>query len=223
MTTVEATGLTKVFRQGRIEVTAVRDVDLLLQDGEMVAVMGPSGSGKTTLLSMLGCILRPSAGRLRIGGRDVTVLSERTLPDVRRQHIGFIFQSFNLFSALTVSENVQVAFTLKGADGTTARRESARLVEQVGLTERGSFLPRDLSGGEKQRVSIARALAGEPRLILADEPTANLDSANGEQVMKLLRRAADSDGRSVVVVTHDHRVLPHADRVVHIHDGRVVP
>lgn len=222
MTTVEARDLTKVYREGAYEVTAVSGVSLSVQVGEMVGIMGPSGSGKTTLLSMLGCILKPSSGTLILRGEAVRDFDEGRLPELRRRSVGFIFQSFNLFAALTALENVEVVLNLKGVKGPAARAAAAALLEKVGLERRAGFLPRDLSGGEKQRVSVARALAGDPPLILADEPTANLDWKNGEQVIRLLRAAAHADGRSVVVVTHDHRVEPYMDRVLRLEDGRLV-
>jgi putative ABC transport system ATP-binding protein len=171
---------------------------------------------------MLGCILRPTEGQVVINGERVWELDERRLPMVRRRYVGFIFQTFNLFSALTAAENVEFVLNMKGIRGPTARRELMRLLDLVGLSHRARFLPRDLSGGEKQRVSIARALAGDPPLILADEPTASLDWKNGEQVLKLLESLARADGRSVVIVTHDPRVLPFIDRALHMEDGRMV-
>jgi putative ABC transport system ATP-binding protein len=222
VTTVEAHDLTKVYREGSIDVTAVRGVSLAVRTGEMVGIMGPSGSGKTTLLSMLGCILRPSDGTLVLQGESVLDFDERRLPALRRRCIGFIFQSFNLFAALTAVENVEVVLNLKGVKGEAAWDRAMLLLDKVGLEGRGDFLPRDLSGGEKQRVSIARSLAGDPPLILADEPTANLDGQNGEHVIRLLQNAARSEGRSVVVVTHDPRVRPYMDRILYIEDGRLV-
>lgn len=219
---VEAEGLTKVHREGSVEVVAVQDVSLAVGAGELVAVIGPSGSGKTTLLSMLGGILRPTAGVVRICGERVWDLDERRLPLLRRKYFGFIFQSFNLFAALTAAQNIEVALNLKGINGGKAKSQVRNLLDAVGLAERERFLPRDLSGGEKQRVSIARALAGGPPVILADEPTANLDWKNGEQVMRLLRAAATSEGRSVIVVTHDHRIGPYIDRTLRIEDGRLL-
>jgi putative ABC transport system ATP-binding protein len=220
--TVEATGLGKTYQEGATEVRAVQGVTLAVSPHEVLAIMGPSGSGKTTLLSMLGCILRPTEGQVVINGERVWELDERRLPMVRRRYVGFIFQTFNLFSALTAAENVEFVLNMKGIRGPTARRELMRLLDLVGLSHRARFLPRDLSGGEKQRVSIARALAGDPPLILADEPTASLDWKNGEQVLKLLESLARADGRSVVIVTHDPRVLPFIDRALHMEDGRMV-
>ena len=220
--TVETERLSKIYREGSLEVVAVREVNFSAEPGEMVAIMGPSGSGKTTLLSMLGCILRPSEGRITVCGERVDGLSESELPRVRRRYMGFIFQSFNLFAALTAAENVEMMLTLKGLERSQARRRSLELLEAVGLKERAKMLPRELSGGQKQRVSIARALAGDPPLILADEPTASLDWKNGELVIKLLRDTAKSEGRTVIIVTHDHRVDPFIDRSVKIVDGELV-
>jgi putative ABC transport system ATP-binding protein len=221
VTVLDARGVTKVYRQASVEVLAVDQVTLAAQAGEILGIMGPSGSGKTTLLSMLGGILRPTAGTVAICGDHIWNRDERQLPLVRRSYVGFIFQTFNLFTALTAAENVEVALNLKGRRGQQARREALRLLDEVGLHDRTTFLPRDLSGGEKQRVSIARALAGHPRLILADEPTANLDWKNGEQVMRLLQGAAKAE-RTVLVVTHDHRVVPYTDRILQFEDGRLV-
>ena len=221
-TTLEAEQLTKIYQEGAFQVPAVQDVTLTARAGEVVAILGPSGSGKTTLLSMLGCMLRPTSGSITIHGECVSDLDESQLPWVRRRYVGFIFQSFNLFAALSAAENVEVVLQLKGLERRTRRTEARRLLDLVGLGKRADFLPRDMSGGERQRVSIARALAGDPPLILADEPTANLDAKNGEQVMKLLHAVTRSDGRTVIIVTHDHRVMPYIDRSVRIEDGRLV-
>jgi putative ABC transport system ATP-binding protein len=183
--------------------------------------MGPSGSGKATLLSIMGCILRATSGQVTIQGRDITALPERALPRIRLEHIGFIFQGFNLFPALNVLENVELALELKGLRGAPAKRQAAELLDRVSLSDKAKSLPADLSGGQKQRVAIARALAGEPGIILADEPTAALDSTSGKLVIELLRELAHEKNRAVVVVTHDNRVLSYADRIVHIEDGRI--
>ena len=221
-TSLEAEKVTKIYQEGAFEVPAVQDVTLTARAGEVVAILGPSGSGKTTLLSMLGCMLRPTSGTITIHGECVSDLDETQLPWVRRRYVGFIFQSFNLFAALSAAENVEVVLQLKGFERRTRRDESRRLLDLVGLDKRADFLPRDMSGGERQRVSIARALAGDPPLILADEPTANLDAKNGEQVMKLLHAVTRSEGRTVIIVTHDHRIMPYIDRSVRIEDGRLV-
>jgi putative ABC transport system ATP-binding protein len=217
--TIEGSELSKIYREGTHEIVAVRSASFQASAGEIVAIMGPSGSGKTTLLSMFGCILRPSAGQISICGERVDGLNEHQLPPIRRKRIGFIFQSYNLFGALSALENVLVALELKGLRQPAAGEEALRLLDSVGLADRVHSLPRDLSGGQKQRVSIARALAGGPPLLLADEPTANLDWKNGAQVIELLRDAAKSRGCTVILVTHDHRVDPYIDRTVTIEDG----
>ncbi len=213
--------LTKNYESGEAAVQALRDVDLDIARGEVVLLMGPSGSGKTTLLSIMGCILRPTSGSVRIAGREVTNLSERDLPRVRLDHIGFIFQGFNLFPTLTAAENIELALDLKGVRGKAAKRRAGELIEQVGLSDKGDSFPADLSGGQKQRVAIARALAGEPDIILADEPTAALDSHSGRVVIEMLRNLARQNGRAVAIVTHDNRTLEFGDRIVHIEDGKI--
>jgi putative ABC transport system ATP-binding protein len=194
-------------------------VSLSLSRGEIVALEGPSGSGKTTLLSILGCILTPSAGRLTIEGETIDAARQHRLAAVRRRSIGFVFQQFNLFQALTVRENVEYALNLRGCRGGEARVEAERMVEAVGLADHRDFLPRDLSGGQKQRVAIARAVAGRAPVVLADEPTANLDSHIGGQVLHLFRELAERERRAVLLVTHDPKVRQVADRVLSIRDG----
>jgi len=216
---VRAEGLEKVFGEGEVEVRAVRGVDLEVRPGEVVLIMGPSGSGKTTLLSMLGAMLRPSAGRVEVDGVDLASLAEKKLPVFRAQRFGFVFQDFNLLSALTVRENVELALNLAGVTGRAARERAGRLLRDLGLGERLGFIPEKLSGGEKQRVAIARALANDPAVILADEPTANLDSKIGHEIARLLRRIASEEGRSVVIVSHDTRLKDIADRVLWLEDG----
>jgi putative ABC transport system ATP-binding protein len=214
--------VTKTYAEGRTAFRALDRVDLDVESGELVLLMGPSGSGKTTLLSIIGCILRPTSGVVRILGREVSSLSERELPSVRLEHVGFVFQGFNLFQALTVSQNVELALHLKGMSRREARRRAAELLDQVGLAAKRDAYPADLSGGQKQRVAIARALAGRPSIILADEPTAALDSKSGLTLMRLLQDLAHQRGRTVVLVTHDSRIVEFADRVVRIEDGRIV-
>jgi putative ABC transport system ATP-binding protein len=200
---------------------ALDGVDLDVRRGELVLLMGPSGSGKTTLLSIMGCILRASGGTVRILGRDVSVLREHDLPRIRLDHIGFVFQGFNLFPTLTAAANVAVALDLKGVARREAAIRSAALLEQVGLGSKRGAYPADLSGGQKQRVAIARAIAGDPPIVLADEPTAALDTHSGHVVMNLLRSLAHARDRSVVIVSHDNRMLGYADRIVHMEDGRI--
>jgi putative ABC transport system ATP-binding protein len=211
--------VTRRFGSGRTEVTAVQDVSLSVLPGEVVLIMGPSGSGKTTLLSMLGGLLQPSNGRIRIGDDDLTQLNESRLPDVRLRHIGFIFQDFNLLSALSCLDNVALVGQLKGLSRKAARQRARELLEQLGLGHRLGFLPEKLSGGEKQRVAIARALVNRPNIILADEPTANLDSHHGHETMRLLRRIAKEEQRSVIIVSHDQRIKDIADRIFWLEDG----
>jgi len=219
---IEATGITKEFREGRGEVVRVLSgVSLAVEAGEVVALEGPSGSGKTTLLSILGCILTPTAGTLSIDGAAVDLARADRLPSVRKRSIGFVFQQFNLFPALTALENVAFALQVKGHAGDAARREAEAVLGAVGLGDRMGFLPRDLSGGQKQRVAIARALAGKPPVLLADEPTANLDSKVGTEVLRMFRDLAKREGRALVIVTHDPKVRAVADRVVMIRDGRI--
>jgi len=204
------------------EVAAVDGIDLDVERGEFFTLLGPSGSGKTTLLSILGCILTPTSGRVVIDGQEVDARRSRRLPEIRKKSIGFVFQQYNLFPALTALENVQYALNIKGLRGREARRQAERALESVGLTDRAQFLPRDLSGGQKQRVAIARALAGGPPILLADEPTANLDSQTGLHVLELFRDLAKQQNRALLIVTHDPKVRGIADRVVQIRDGRLV-
>ena len=213
--------VTKVFVEGSNRIEVLHGVDFDVHQGEVVMLMGPSGSGKTTLLSIMGCILRATSGSVKIAGREVANLSERELPEVRLQNIGFVFQGFNLFPTLTVGENVELALDLKGIRGDEAKHDARKLLEQVGLASKFGSFPTDLSGGQKQRVAIARALAGSPGVILADEPTAALDSVSGRNVMEMMRELARKHGRGVVVVTHDSRVIDFADRTVHMEDGRI--
>ena len=212
--------VTKRFGSGETEVVAVKDVTLSVQPGEVVLIMGPSGSGKSTLLMMLGALLKPSEGTIEVDGIDVAGLSERKLPDVRLRNFGFIFQDFNLLSALSVQDNVAFAAELAGSSRKDAREKAAGLLTKLGLGKRLGYHPDKLSGGEKQRVAIARALINDPALILADEPTANLDSGHGRETMRLLRDIAKEGGRSVLIVSHDDRIKDIADRVLWLEDGQ---
>jgi putative ABC transport system ATP-binding protein len=211
--------LGKTFGEGALAVAAVHDVDLELARGEVVLLMGPSGSGKTTLLSMLGGMLRPSTGRVIVDGIDLTASNERALPKLRARHFGFVFQDFNLLGALSAQENVELACNLAGVAGAQARARARELLDRFGLGARLRFVPAKLSGGEQQRVAIARALANDPPVLLADEPTANLDSKIGHAVATLLRTLAHEEGRSVLMVSHDARLEEVADRVLWLEDG----
>ena len=217
--TLQITHITKRYGSGSTEVTAVRDVSLGVSPGEIVLIMGPSGSGKTTLLSMLGALLKPTEGTIQLNGTVLSALSENQLPDIRLRQFGFVFQDFNLLSALSALENVSIVAELAGVKASEARRKATALLTELGLGERLHFLPEKLSGGEKQRVAIARALVNDPSLILADEPTANLDSKIGHEIMRLLRRIAKEQGRSVVIVSHDQRIKDIADRILWLEDG----
>lgn len=217
---LEARGLVKVFGGGADEVRAVDGVDLTVRRGEIVLIMGPSGAGKTTLLTIVGGLLKPTSGSVRIDGQEITAMKESELHRVRSRLVGFIFQTFNLLDALSAEENVEVALDLAGRSGREAAREAARILTTLGLGDRLRFKPKVLSGGEKQRVSIARALANAPQLILADEPTANLDSRRGHETVTLLRAIAKEQHRTVVIVSHDQRIREVADRVLWLEDGR---
>jgi putative ABC transport system ATP-binding protein len=217
--TLDVRTVSKQFGGGETAVTAVRGVSLAIEPGEVVLIMGPSGSGKTTLLSMMGALLRPTTGSIHLDGTEISALSESRLPDIRLSQFGFVFQDFNLLSALSVLENVVLVAELAGDKPRAAREKATKLLAELGLGGRLGFLPEKLSGGEKQRVAIARALINDPTLILADEPTANLDSKIGHEIMRLLRRIAKEQGRSVVIVSHDQRIRDIADRVLWLEDG----
>ncbi len=214
------TEITKSYSTLEIETRALDAVSLEVAEGEFVAVMGPSGCGKSTLLNVLGLLDRPNAGSYQLAGTEVIGLPAAKLARLRGAHVAFVFQNFNLIDDLTVAENVEVALLYRG--GEAARMDRiAEVLDQVGMTHRASHRPQQLSGGQQQRVAIARALAGKPGLILADEPTGNLDSANGEQVMELLQHVARS-GTTVIMVTHSHRDAAAAQRIVEMLDGRIV-
>jgi putative ABC transport system ATP-binding protein len=213
--------LTKTYTEGSARTVALSGVELDVHSGELLMLMGPSGSGKTTLLSIMGCILTATSGSVRIAGREVSALREKELPAIRLEHIGFVFQGFNLFPTLTAGENVELMLDLKRVPGAKAKKRAHELLDQIGLGDKYDAFPSDLSGGQKQRVAIARALAGDPGIILADEPTAALDSHTGRNVMQQMAELAHERGRAVVIVTHDSRVLDFADRIVSIEDGAI--
>ena len=223
--TLAVRGLTKTYGQGQTLVNAVREVDLDVHAGEVLLVMGPSGSGKTTLLLMLGALLRPTTGSILVttaaGDRiDLAATPERDLPRLRAHAFGFIFQDYALLDSLTAAENVEIAANLAGISGVAARSRAAELLDRVGLAARAGARPSRLSGGEQQRVSVARALANNPPVLLADEPTANLDASRGRDLGRLLRGLAEVDRRSIVIVSHDERLRDFADRVLWLEDGR---
>ncbi len=219
---LESRKIVKVLGEGPAKVTAVKGVDIDLVPGELTLLMGPSGSGKTTLLSILGCILTSTSGSLKIAGVDTAGKTAEQLADLRRAHIGFIFQSYNLFPTLSALENVRIALDVRGIKGFAASSRAEECLRDVGLGHRLTSYPGRMSGGEQQRVAVARAIASSPSIVLADEPTAALDSENGHAVMELLARIAREQNRSVLAVTHDPRTLGYADRVVRIEDGLIV-
>ncbi len=219
---LECENAVKELGQGAGLVVALNGVSIKLVPGELTLLMGPSGSGKTTLLSILGCIMQPTSGTLKIAGQTVAGLSAEELAKIRRDHIGFIFQSYNLFPTLNAIENVRIALDVRGITGFTATSRAEDVLRDVGLGHRLTNYPGNLSGGEQQRVAVARAIASSPSIVLADEPTAALDSENGHAVMALLSRIAKEQKRSVLAVTHDPRTLGYADRVVRIEDGKIV-
>jgi putative ABC transport system ATP-binding protein len=218
---IAARDVEMVYHSGGDRFQALKGVSLKVNTGDIQLLMGPSGSGKTTFLSILAGILTPTAGSVKLLGEEITKLSKSELAEFRLRNIGFIFQGFNLFPALSALENVEVALNLKGIKGAKAHKQAMALLEQVGLGNKAKNLPRDLSGGQKQRVAIARALAGDPALIMADEPTAALDSQNGHAVIELLRQLAKERGRTVLLVTHDPRILDVADHVAYLEDGQL--
>jgi putative ABC transport system ATP-binding protein len=220
-TLLEAVDVAKDLGSGAARVAALKGVTLSLNGGELTLLMGPSGSGKTTLLSILGCMLTPTDGTVRICGRSTAGLGPEEMAQLRRQHVGFVFQSFHLFPTLSATDNVRLALDVRGDPARTARAKSKEALARVGLANKAKALPRVLSGGEQQRVAIARAIVGSPSVILADEPTAALDGENGRAIMKILAEIASEPARAVLIVTHDPRLLPFADRIVHIEDGRI--
>jgi putative ABC transport system ATP-binding protein len=214
-------GLTKVFYTDEVETHALADIHLEIRGGEYVAVAGPSGCGKTTLLSILGLLDSPTDGEYLLDGQSVARLSAADRARIRNRRIGFIFQAFNLIGDLTVYENVELPLTYRGLPGAERRSRVQQALERVGMAHRTRHYPSQLSGGQQQRVAVARAVAGDPAILLADEPTGNLDSANGEVVMELLA-GLHQGGATICMVTHDPRYARHADRAVHLFDGRVV-
>jgi len=219
----ELRSVSKTYTLGGNQVHAVREVDLTIAAGESVAVAGPSGSGKTTLLQLLGALDRPSAGEILFEDRDIARMGDGDLSKLRLRTFGFVFQQFNLIPTLTAAQNVEIALAPSGMSAGERREAVLRLLESVGLAARADHVPSKLSGGEQQRVAIARALANEPHVLLADEPTGNLDSATGAEIIDLLLSLSAQGSRTVVVVTHDAEIAARARRVIRMHDGRLLP
>jgi len=218
---LKAENISKIYGSGHTQVHAVNDVSVNIQSGELVLIMGPSGSGKTTMLSMLGGLLKPTTGKIIIDDEEITALKESALPDIRARKIGFVFQAFNLLDALTVEENILFPAQLIPKSLVAAKKRGDDLIQRLGLAKRRFALPATLSGGEKQRVAIARALINKPPIVLADEPTGNLDSQSGQDVMMILHDIARDEGCSILLVTHDPRVEDIADRVLWLEDGKL--
>ena len=214
--------LSKVYRMGKIEVPALRDVSLEIEEGEFLAIVGPSGSGKSTLLNMLGCLDKPTSGAVFIGGVNTASLSENELAEIRRKKIGFIFQQFNLIHSLTALENVALPMFFAGVKSDARIKRATELLAKVGLRERMHHKPSELSGGQQQRVAIARALSNNPAVIIGDEPTGNVDSETGDAIMGILEGLNRNEGRTIIVVTHDTEIAAHAPRVIRMKDGRLL-
>jgi putative ABC transport system ATP-binding protein len=221
MSVIELRNVTRVYRIGEVETQALRGVDLNIGEGEFTAIVGPSGSGKTTMLQLMGCLDRPSSGTVHIAGHDATRLGPNKRADLRKATIGFVFQFFALIPGLTAYENIELPLLLAGEKPRVRRERAEELLEAVGLSARTHHRPDQMSGGEQQRVAIARALATRPVLVLADEPTANLDTENGHQVMEIMQRLNADTGTTFIFATHDPRVIPYARRVVTLRDGQI--
>ncbi len=222
MALVQVTDIARTYQQGSHEVHALRGVDLQIQPGEFVALMGPSGSGKTTLLNLIGGLDTPSTGKIEIEGTDISALSGSALSDLRRDRVGFVFQAYNLVPVLSAAENAEMVLVLRGDDPTERREKAMTTLSEVGLSGKENRRPAELSGGEQQRVAVARAITGEPALVLADEPTANLDSTTGTELIALMRRLNQEKGITFIFATHDPKVMDAADRVVKMVDGKIV-
>ena len=217
---IATTGLSKRYASGELDVDALRGIDLVVDDGELVAIMGPSGSGKSTLLSILGCLEQPTAGGYRLAGEEVAGFDERTAARVRRERIGFVFQAFNLLPRSTALHNVELPLIYAGVPAKDRQERARGALTKVELIDRMSHKPNELSGGQRQRVAIARALVNNPSILLADEPTGNLDSKTGVEIMNLFERLYQA-GNTIVLVTHEPDIAAHAHRVIHIRDGQV--
>ncbi|MDN5363358.1 MAG: putative transport system ATP-binding protein [Eubacteriales bacterium] len=219
---IELVNISKIYRTGAVAVKALDGVSLTVQPGEMVAIMGPSGSGKTTLMNIIGCLDVPTEGRYLLEGKEVSRLKEDELAEIRNKKIGFVFQNFNLLPRLTALENVELPLIYRGMGAAERRERAEKALTMVGLADRMHHRPLELSGGQQQRVAIARALAGDPPIILADEPTGNLDSRAGAEVMTILKEL-NRNGKTVILITHDSQIANQAGRIIRIRDGRIAP
>ena len=220
MSILEIEDLFKSYSLGRLEVPVLHDINLAVDSGEFAAIMGPSGSGKSTLMNLIGCLDRPTSGRITIGGKDISLLSETDLARIRGERVGFVFQTFNLISRLTALKNVELPMVYQDTSRGERLKRAAKLLEVLGLTDRADHKPSELSGGQRQRVAIARALVNEPDILLADEPTGNLDSKTGLEIMQIFNEL-HSEGRTIIMVTHDYGLTENCDRIIRLKDGGI--
>jgi len=219
-TVLDIENVSKSYKLGKIEVPVLNDINLTVNEGEFAAIMGPSGSGKSTLMNLIGCLDRPTSGRIIIAGMDISKLSDIELAKIRGKRIGFVFQTFNLISRLSAQKNVELPMVYQDVPGKSREKRAKELIEMLGLGERARHKPAELSGGQRQRVAIARALANEPEIILADEPTGNLDSKTGQEIMQIFDKI-HSEGRTILMVTHDRELADNCDRIIRLKDGNI--
>ena len=219
-TVLDIENVSKSYKLGKIEVPVLNDINLTVNEGEFAAIMGPSGSGKSTLMNLIGCLDRPTSGRISIAGMDISKLSDIELARIRGKRIGFVFQTFNLISRFTAQKNVELPMVYQDVPGKRREKRAKELIEMLGLGERARHKPAELSGGQRQRVAIARALANEPEIILADEPTGNLDSKTGQEIMQIFDKI-HSEGRTILMVTHDRELADNCDRIIRLKDGKI--
>jgi putative ABC transport system ATP-binding protein len=218
---IELKDIQKTYRIGESEFAVLKGIDLQIEEGEFIALMGPSGSGKSTLLNIVGCLDRPSSGSFLLLGQDISLTSDDELARLRREELGFIFQTFNLIGRISVQKNVEVPMMLSGATRLKRRERALKLLRDIGIAHRSDFSPQNISGGERQRVAIARALANDPKIIIADEPTGNLDLKNSDEVMRILSKL-NQEGRTIIMVTHNPEITENCSRVIRLRDGRIL-